>query len=820
MAIEIWNPGFRSGTSFENFANTLTILAGLLIVVFFIRQAILGNIRTKLIVSFVLVAVVAAGSVATIIGISLRNNLTSSIGNNLASYSKSQAVQIAQVVNNELNQLNALSITKAVQDRAEAGTAKNTLTPAQIDQLDKQWQAADTANNSSDPLVSSILRDSLSAELLKFQAKFPENVEVFLTDKPGVSLATTDRTSDYLQSDETWWQTAYKDGQYIGQPEFDASTKTLAINVAVAVHASGSDRIVGVLRTTVNINSLGNVLGAGVFGKTGRTDIFLPDGQVVKLSSQAATTNELTVEKADFDLKAFSQGLIPYQNIPLNGVPSLASGALVSLLGNASPIINNLGWYVVVHQDQVEALQPVTTQTRNALYFSLLVVILSAIAAFVLAQVLAGPIVRLNSVAEKVAAGDLTVQANVTTNDEIGTLATTFNKMVAQLHELIDSLEQRVADRTKALATSADVSRRLSTILDQRQLVSEVVEQIKSAFGYYHAHMYLVDQASGDLVMAGGTGEAGKTLLERGHRIQRGRGLVGRAAETKQVVLVPDTSKDPDWLPNPLLPETKSEVAIPIQSGDQTLGVLDVQNNVPDSLSQQDSDMLQAIANQVAIAIQNIRQYEETQHTSAQLSEALDIARLANWEYDVEKDLFTFNDHFYSIFHTTAEREGGYQISSAQYAQHLVHPDDIPIVGAAIEKALASTDQHYSTELEHRVIYADGGIGYISVIIHIDRDDQGHILRYYGANQDITERKLAEEAMRTSESRLQTLIDNAPEAIVVVDLTSGKFAEPNENAVRLYGLLREELAKVGPAEMSPEMQPDGRHFERKSHGKN
>jgi PAS domain S-box-containing protein len=152
---------------------------------------------------------------------------------------------------------------------------------------------------------------------------------------------------------------------------------------------------------------------------------------------------------------------------------------------------------------------------------------------------------------------------------------------------------------------------------------------------------------------------------------------------------------------------------------------------------------------------------EKVRTNEALLSEALDIAKLANWEYDVEKDIFTFNDHFYSIFHTTAEAMGGYQLSSAQYAEHLVHPDDMPVVGEAIGKALASTDQHYSTQLEHRVIYADGGVGYISVNIHIDRDDQGHILRYYGANQDITDRKLAEEKVRTNEALLSEALDIA-----------------------------------------------------------
>jgi PAS domain S-box-containing protein len=139
---------------------------------------------------------------------------------------------------------------------------------------------------------------------------------------------------------------------------------------------------------------------------------------------------------------------------------------------------------------------------------------------------------------------------------------------------------------------------------------------------------------------------------------------------------------------------------------------------------------------------------EESLRTSeAQLSNAMNIAKLGYWEYDVADNLFTFNDHFYSIFRTTAKQVGSYKMTPAQYAKQFLHPDDAWMVEAETKKAIETTDPNYSRRVEHRIIYADGEIGHIVVRFFIVKDKQGRTIKTFGANQDITEYKKAEEEL-------------------------------------------------------------------------
>lgn len=179
--------------------------------------------------------------------------------------------------------------------------------------------------------------------------------------------------------------------------------------------------------------------------------------------------------------------------------------------------------------------------------------------------------------------------------------------------------------------------------------------------------------------------------------------------------------------------------------------------------------------------------------SESQLSNALEIGHLGHWEYDVLKDQFTFNDQFYKLFHTTAEQVGGYTMSSSEYAGRFVYADDIPVISKEIKAAIDTPDPNFNRQLEHRILYADGNIGYITVRFIIEKDQQGRTVKTYGVNQDITERKLAEEKIKQSEQEYRRLFESAHDAILILNPESEIVLDVNERACEVYGFSKSEF---------------------------
>ncbi|MGQ9716078.1 MAG: GAF domain-containing protein [Anaerolineae bacterium] len=173
--------------------------------------------------------------------------------------------------------------------------------------------------------------------------------------------------------------------------------------------------------------------------------------------------------------------------------------------------------------------------------------------------------------------------------------------------------------RAAQLATAAQVARSAASILDLQRLLSETAELILEQFNFYYVGIFLLDEKGRWAILRAGTGEAGRKMLETGHKLEvGGPSMIGWCAAYGKPRIALDVGKEAVRFDNPLLPETRSEMALPLMSRERVIGAMTVQSDRPAAFSPEDITVLQIIADQLATAIENANLYQETLHRQAQ----------------------------------------------------------------------------------------------------------------------------------------------------------------------------------------------------------
>ena len=225
-----------------------------------------------------------------------------------------------------------------------------------------------------------------------------------------------------------------------------------------------------------------------------------------------------------------------------------------------------------------------------------------------------GPLAALADNAQGFAQGDFSQRAVVRTKDEIGLLAESFNHMAEELSSLYRSLERRVEERTRQMRTAAAVAERITSTTNVRELLDRTARLLVEQFPFYQAGVFLLDRAARFAILEASYGPAAEELLARGHRLEVGSAsIIGWVSANNQPRIASDVADDPFHLRNELLPQTRSEIGVPIAAGSSVLGVLDVQSTQPDAFGTETVVMLQTLANQLAAAIQNMGLAESSQ---------------------------------------------------------------------------------------------------------------------------------------------------------------------------------------------------------------
>ncbi len=251
----------------------------------------------------------------------------------------------------------------------------------------------------------------------------------------------------------------------------------------------------------------------------------------------------------------------------------------------------------------------------------------AVVASFITIRSIARPVERLTAAAERLATGRLDERVQIEWVDEFGRLGVAFNEMANRLQAIYTQLEQRVAERTAALErrvveleAAAEVAHNAAAILNVNELLDETVHLISDRFGFYHAGLFLLDDVGEYAVLQAASSEGGQRMLERSHRLRVGEvGIVGYVAGSGRPRVALDVGEDAVFFDNPDLPQTRSEMTLPLRVRDEVIGVLDVQSREPHAFTDEDVAILQTMADQVALAIQNARLMDELEQTVHEL---------------------------------------------------------------------------------------------------------------------------------------------------------------------------------------------------------
>ena len=391
----------------------------------------------------------------------------------------------------------------------------------------------------------------------------------------------------------------------------------LSIQVAMPINAWGG-QVIGVLTGEANVSRLWQEVSQIQVGQTGYAYLVDVNGRFIAYQEPAEV-----LQRYGEDMRRMPPVAEFMANTPedVRQVHEYAGLTGERVIGLYVPI-QGTNWAVIIELPTQEAFASVNQMQWYLIGLTLLGMLVAGGTSFTVSQRFARPIGALTVSAQRIGSGDLGAEVvEVRRQDEVGVLARAFQQMQGELKAFYSSLEQQVVERTadlqrrsNYLVASAEVGRAATSILETDQLIGQVVELIRERFNLYYVGLFSVDESGQWAVLRAGTGEAGRAMLARGHRLGIGSGsMIGWCITHAEARVVLEAGKDAVRLATAELPDTRSEAALPLRSRGRVLGALTVQSDQPAAFDETAMAALQTMADQVAVALDNARLFAESQ---------------------------------------------------------------------------------------------------------------------------------------------------------------------------------------------------------------
>lgn len=312
-----------------------------------------------------------------------------------------------------------------------------------------------------------------------------------------------------------------------------------------------------------------------------------------------------------------------------------------------APVGMNTGWSLAFVYPETDIIQKSRSLQTTLTAYSFLLAILFGIIILYFSRNITNPLKRLTEVAEEISKGNLQISADVASNDEVGLLSETINRMTVQLRDTLSNLEKRINERTRDLEASRRQSEmraaqylaigEISKLINSKQelniLLPLITRLVSERFDYYHVGIFLLDATRQYAVLQASNSLGGQEMLKRSHKLKVGEsGIVGFAAKSGVPRIALDVGNDAVFFNNPDLPATRSEAAIPLKAYETIIGILDLQSDKPGAFTENDINMFSILADQIAIAIENTRLYEQTRQALVEARQAYQQTLQEGWK--------------------------------------------------------------------------------------------------------------------------------------------------------------------------------------------
>lgn len=456
--------------------------------------------------------------------------------------------------------------------------------------------------------------------LERFAALYPYVYLASTTDLEGVNVARSDGAPPLVYSDRLWYQQAAQ-GRSGLQAVIGRTTGVPALILSEPVRRQ-SGEVVGVIMLASTLEDIVKLLAQYQVGETGVAYIVGLD-QLLLASDLPFFLAQQTAISSYPPVLAANRGQYgAYRFVDAEGVRWEAY--ITPLEGD---------WQLVMQVPEAELLARVRALRGLAIGGVVLsAFVLVGLAWLAFRQAFA-PVEQLTSAVLDITAGQLDREVPIASEDELGFLAEAFNQMTRQLREMVGGLEEEVAERTRVLQqraayleAAAEVSRAATSILETEQLIWQAVNLIRERFGLYYVGLFTLDTTGEWAVLRAGTGEAGRAMLARGHRHRVGSpSMISWCIEHAEARVALHAEADAVRQATPELPDTRSEAALPLRSRGRVLGALTVQHTQPNAFDASALAVLQTMADQLAVALDNAQLLATTQ-------EALEATRRAYGE--------------------------------------------------------------------------------------------------------------------------------------------------------------------------------------------